>query len=149
MTSPAPGVPARSLWDEQQLRKQEFRVVLNKRHCLSCHPEGGLILSELDRRGFPASSVNPGFTKLKTDIMSEIKEKVKQYLLEELNLPVKAEELNNGTPLLSSRLIDSISALLLVEYLEKTFQIQFQPHEVNNDNLDTLDLIEAFVQGKQ
>jgi len=81
--------------------------------------------------------------------MSEIKEKVKQYLLEELNLPVKAEELNNGTPLLSSRLIDSISALLLVEYLEKTFQIQFQPHEVNNDNLDTLDLIEAFVQGKQ
>jgi len=85
----------------------------------------------------------------KTDRMSDIKEKVKQYLLEELHLPVKAEELNNGTPLLSSRLIDSISALLLVEYLEKTFSIQFQPHEVNNDNLDSLDLIEAFVLGKQ
>ncbi len=81
--------------------------------------------------------------------MSDIKEKVKAYLLNDLHLPVKAEELNDATPLLSSRLIDSISALLLVEFLEKNFGIQFQPHEVNNDNLDTLDLIETFVRGKQ
>lgn len=81
--------------------------------------------------------------------MSNTKDQIRQYLLEELNLPVKKEEFTDQTPLLSSRLIDSISSLLLVEFLEKTFNIQFQPHEVNNDNLDSVDLIAAFVHSKQ
>lgn len=81
--------------------------------------------------------------------MTSIKESVKTYLLEELNLPLKADELADDTPLLSSRLIDSISALLLVEYLEKEFKIEFKPHEVSNDNLDSLDLIAQFVEGKK
>ncbi|MCF8236746.1 MAG: acyl carrier protein [Saprospiraceae bacterium] len=81
--------------------------------------------------------------------MTAIKDSVKTYLLEELNLPLTSEELGDDTPLLSSRLIDSISALLLVEFLEKEFKIEFKPHEVNNDNLDSLQLIEQFVQGKQ
>ncbi len=81
--------------------------------------------------------------------MSAIKESVRKYLLDELNLPLSPEELSDDTPLLSSRLIDSISALLLVEFLEKEFKIEFQPHEVNNDNLDSLQLIDQFVQGKQ
>lgn len=81
--------------------------------------------------------------------MASIQETVKAYLINELNLPVKAGELTNTTPLLSSRLIDSISALLLVEFLEKEFNIQFQPHEVSNDNLDTLELIEKFIQERQ
>ena len=37
--------------------------------------------------------------------MTSIKESVKTYLLEELNLPLKADELSDDTPLLSSRLI--------------------------------------------
>ncbi len=81
--------------------------------------------------------------------MSAIQETVRTYLLNELNLPVKAGELSSTTPLLSSRLIDSISALLLVEFLEKEFNIQFQPHEVSNDNLDSLELIEAFIKERQ
>lgn len=78
--------------------------------------------------------------------MSEIKETLRSYLLNELNLPLKSEELVDNTPLLSSRLIDSISTLLLVEFIEKQFKIQFQPHEVNNDNLDSIEIIEAFVK---
>lgn len=78
--------------------------------------------------------------------MSEIKETLRSYLLNELNLPLKAEELADNTPLLSSRLIDSISTLLLVEFIEKQFKIQFQPHEVNNDNLDSIEIIESFVK---
>jgi acyl carrier protein len=78
--------------------------------------------------------------------MSEIKETLRSYLLNELNLPLKSEELADNTPLLSSRLIDSISTLLLVEFIEKQFKIQFQPHEVNNDNLDSIEIIESFVK---
>jgi acyl carrier protein len=78
--------------------------------------------------------------------MSEIKETLRSYLLNELNLPLKSEELEDNTPLLSSRLIDSISTLLLVEFIEKQFKIQFQPHEVNNDNLDSIEIIESFIK---
>ena len=78
--------------------------------------------------------------------MSEIKETLRSYLINELNLPLKSEELADNTPLLSSRLIDSISTLLLVEFIEKQFKIQFQPHEVNNDNLDSIEIIESFVK---
>lgn len=78
--------------------------------------------------------------------MSEIKETLRSYLLNELNLPLKSEELEDNTPLLSSRLIDSISTLLLVEFIEKQFKIQFQPHEVNNDNLDSVEIIESFIK---
>ncbi len=80
--------------------------------------------------------------------MESIKARVRDYLVSELNLPISMEELQPDTPLLSSRLIDSISALLLVEFLEKEYKIEFKPHEVNHDNLDTLDLIAAFVQSK-
>lgn len=80
--------------------------------------------------------------------MESIKARVRDYLVSELNLPISMEELQPDTPLLSSRLIDSISALLLVEFLEKEYKIEFKPHEVNHDNLDSLDLIAAFVQSK-
>ena len=52
-------------------------------------------------------------------------------------------------PLLSSGIIDSISALELVEFLEKTFHFEFQPHEVDQENLDTITRIEAFVKTKK
>lgn len=81
--------------------------------------------------------------------MNQVKELVREYMLSELNLPISPEELQHDTPLLSSRLIDSISTLLLVEFLEKTFQVEFKPHEVNQDNLDSLILIEEFVLDKK
>ncbi|MEY3052159.1 MAG: hypothetical protein RLY31_1944 [Bacteroidota bacterium] len=85
----------------------------------------------------------------KINDMNPVIEQTKDFLVSELQLPLPETELQDDTPLLSSRLIDSISTLLLVEFLEKTFRISFHPHEVNNDNLDTLAAIAAFVAHKQ
>jgi acyl carrier protein len=81
--------------------------------------------------------------------MNELQEKIKNYLIQDLNVSIKENELNIGTPLLSSRLIDSISALLLVEFLEKTFNIQFKPHEVSHENLDSIQKMEKYIGDKQ
>jgi hypothetical protein len=35
-----------------------------------------------------------------------------------------------------------------VDYLEKEFKVQFKPHEVDQDNLDTIDLIVHCVEEK-
>lgn len=81
-------------------------------------------------------------------LMSEIKTTVKAYILEEFADESEIGPLTDETPLLSSGIIDSISALQLVEFLETTYGFQFQAHEVDQDNLNSLNLIEAFVQSK-
>ena len=80
--------------------------------------------------------------------MENIKEKVKAYILEEFANEAETGPLADSTPLLSSGIIDSISALQLVEFLENTFGFEFQAHEVDQDNLDSLDKINDFVQAK-
>lgn len=52
------------------------------------------------------------------------------------------------TPLLSSGLVDSVSALELVDDLESTFGFEFAPHEVDQANLDSAVKIEAFISAK-
>jgi acyl carrier protein len=76
-------------------------------------------------------------------------EKIKQYLLQDLNISIGADDLKEDTPLLSSRLIDSISALLLVEFLEKSFGVAFKPHEVSQENLDSIQRMQDFINQKK
>lgn len=79
--------------------------------------------------------------------MSSMKNTILEHVQEEFG--GENEQINTSTPLLSSGIIDSISALELVEFLETTFDFEFQAHEVDQENLDTVDRIEAFVMSKK
>ena len=79
--------------------------------------------------------------------MEDIKSKVKEFILTNI-VKGQVEDINNDTSLLSTGLIDSITALELVEYLEDEFNIEFQAHEMDQGNLNTLDEIESFVKSK-
>jgi len=78
---------------------------------------------------------------------SEIADKIKLYLTEQFYQNQKGE-LGEETPLVSSGLIDSVSILQVVEHLEKTFGFEFEPHEVDHKNLDTINNMVNFVQEK-
>lgn len=58
------------------------------------------------------------------------------------------ETFDHETELLSSGIIDSISSLQLVSFLEETFAFEFMPHEVDQENLNTINLIAQFVKSK-
>ncbi|MFM2017117.1 MAG: D-alanine--poly(phosphoribitol) ligase subunit 2 [Bacteroidota bacterium] len=77
-----------------------------------------------------------------------IEQTISTFLKENVAALNDSANFNDTTPLISSRLIDSIIALKLVSYLEETFNIEFEAHEVNQDNLDTVALIAAFVRSK-
>lgn len=77
-----------------------------------------------------------------------IEQTISTYLKENVAALNDSAKFNETTPLISSRVIDSIIALKLVSYLEETFNIEFEAHEVNQDNLDTVALIAAFVRSK-
>lgn len=77
-----------------------------------------------------------------------IKSIIKKFILNELS-PHYADELTDDLKLISDGLIDSISALQLVDFIETQFNIEFEAHEVDRDNLDTLSDIERFIITKQ
>ena len=79
-----------------------------------------------------------------TDIKTAVSDYLKQEFLSEDDL----SNFNDDTPLMSSGVLDSISTLQLVDFIEKKFGVEFAPHEVDQDNLDTLNMIGDFVKGK-
>lgn len=80
--------------------------------------------------------------------MNTIKDEIRQYIKETIvqNDNVVIE---NNTKLISSGIVNSISTLKMVDFLEKKYNIEFQPHEVDRENLDTIDLIADFVSSKK
>jgi acyl carrier protein len=77
---------------------------------------------------------------------AEIKSEVRNFL--NSSLPGGAGAIQDDTKLISSRLIDSIIALRMVTHLENKFNIEFAAHEVTSENLETIEIIAAFVQSK-
>ena len=80
--------------------------------------------------------------------INEVKEKTKAFVVERFLKNAENKELAYSTPLISGGLIDSILTMQLVVFLEQTFNFEFQAHEVDKDNLDTIDIIAAFVVKK-
>lgn len=79
----------------------------------------------------------------------QIKQTITEYIETEFLNPEERAGFTPITPLVSSRLLDSISTLQLVDFIEKTFNVEFSHHEVDEDNLDTVERMCAFVNSKK
>lgn len=80
--------------------------------------------------------------------MEETKNTVKDYILEQFLPGENPDELTDSTPLITGGILDSLAALQLVQFLEETYNIVFEAHEVDVDNLDTIANIANFVHSK-
>jgi acyl carrier protein len=81
--------------------------------------------------------------------VDDIQATVKTYILGEFLPDADGDELTASTPLIAGGILDSLATVRLVTYLEQQYGIEVQAHEVNADNLDTLELIAALVRRKQ
>ncbi len=79
---------------------------------------------------------------------TEIKDKVKDYIMKEFLPGEDPDALEDTLSLIGGGILDSIATLKLVAFLEETFEIQIQAHEASPDYLDTLTRITSFVQSK-
>ena len=77
---------------------------------------------------------------------AEIKSEIRNFL--NTNIAGGIGSIDDDTKLISTRLVDSIIALRLVNHLEDKFKIEFEAHEVNQDNLESISILTAFVQSK-
>lgn len=80
---------------------------------------------------------------------SEVLATVKRYVLEEFLAGEPANVLSDSTPLISGGILDSIATIKLVTFLEETYQIRLEAHEVSADYLDTPEGIAKLVEAKR
>ena len=80
--------------------------------------------------------------------MEEIKETVKAYILKEFLPGENPEELTDSTPLITGGILDSITTLKLVRFIEERYAFALQAHEVDVEHLNTISDIAKFVHSK-
>lgn len=71
---------------------------------------------------------------------------INDYISSELVRKRSLLPLKNDLPLLSSGILDSLSQLKLVLFLEEQFGIEVAPREVTPGNFETVDTICAYVR---
>lgn len=84
-----------------------------------------------------------------TETHAEIVAATKAFILAEFLPGEDPDELTEETPLLSGGILDSISTVRLVGFLEDTYEIEFQAHEISEDHLDSLKSVAALVLEKR
>jgi acyl carrier protein len=73
---------------------------------------------------------------------------ISAYISRELMSEPQSVTLENGTPLLESGIIDSLSLLKLVLFIEKQFGIAVGGKELVPENFATIDAICRFIRSK-
>ena len=81
--------------------------------------------------------------------MQTIQEQVRAFVVENFLFGNPEESFDGETSFLESRIIDSTGILELVAFLENTYGIAIDDHELDPTNLDTLNRIAAFVERKR
>lgn len=80
--------------------------------------------------------------------IQEIKACIKEYVLQHFSKNKNVNEITDVTPLIGSGLLDSISTMQLVAFLEKKFHFEFEAHEVDKDNFENISVLAEFVSKK-
>ena len=80
--------------------------------------------------------------------IEDIKSEMKQYILDEFLPGESSEALTDSTELITHGVLDSLSTLQTVTYIEGKYSISIAAHEVNADNLNTLSDIANLIVSK-
>ena len=78
----------------------------------------------------------------------EMKDLLRSHIVRELMSGQERPGLENDTPLLKSGILDSLSLLKLVLFIEKNFSVRVEPEELIPENFASVDAICNFVSSK-
>ena len=80
--------------------------------------------------------------------MDDIRETVRGYILREFLVGEDPSELTEETPLITGGVLDSLTTLKLVVFLENEFGVSIEAHEAGVEHLDTVSRIARLVASK-
>ena len=79
----------------------------------------------------------------------DIKRTLKEFILTTFLPGEDANKLTDTTPLITDGVLDSIATLKLVMFLEETYKVSFEAHEVDVEHMNTISDIERLVRSKK
>ena len=79
---------------------------------------------------------------------ADVQRRVREYLLTSVLSEEDAGELSASTFLISTGILDSVDTLGLTAFIEEEFGVSLAAHEINVDNLDTVERISALILEK-
>jgi len=80
--------------------------------------------------------------------MSETEQHVRQFLADNFILTTSADELPGDESLTRSGVLDSMGVLELIMFIEEQFGVKVPDEDTLPANLDTVDSIVGYVQGR-
>ena len=81
--------------------------------------------------------------------MEGIRDAVRAYILEQFLPGEDPRNLTDGTELKESGILDSLSTLKLISFLESQYHVEFEANDLEAGNLATITAIERLVKSKQ
>ena len=78
----------------------------------------------------------------------EIKNSIQQYLADEIADEDEADTIDDDTDLLADGILDSITTVKLVSFLEERYSIKLQAHDMDSNNFSSLNDITHLVISK-
>lgn len=81
--------------------------------------------------------------------MQETKEVLRTFILNEFLPGESPENLGDDTPLMTSGILDSISTLKLVSFIEEKFGIQVEAYEAGVEHFDNIEGIARLIEQKR
>ena len=78
-----------------------------------------------------------------------IKQQVKQYILNTFLPGEDPSELTDDLPLISGGILDSIATLKLIMFIEETFGVTLEAHEADKEHLNTINQIADLISERQ
>ena len=81
--------------------------------------------------------------------MEGIRDAVRAYILEQFLPGEDPRNLTDDTELKESGILDSLSTLKLISFLEEQYHVEFEANDLAAGNLATITAIERLVRSKQ
>jgi acyl carrier protein len=81
--------------------------------------------------------------------MSDTVSKIRGFIFENFLFDADEDGLGNDDSFLDKGIIDSTGVLELVDWLEETFEISVSDEELIPENLDSVNLLAAFLEKKR
>jgi acyl carrier protein len=78
----------------------------------------------------------------------DTKEELRQYIVSEFLPGEKVSNLHDDTPLRTGGVLDSVSTLKVVDFVEEHYGITIEAHEASVENFDSINAIAAFIHTK-
>jgi acyl carrier protein len=82
---------------------------------------------------------------MNTETTQTPKETIRNFILDSINIP----DLNDDDNLFESGIVNSLFAVQLMTFLEKSFDIEVTMDDLSMDNFESINATSSFVQKKQ